>query len=114
MAALTREQILNRKIGRDTVPLADGSGEVVIRALTRNEALQVRDQESTADRDNLVLHLGLVEPALTLEDVAAWADSDSAGVLADLSERIGRLSGMMADSGKEAYKSTGRGRRTRV
>lgn len=111
MAVLTREQILARKLGHETVPLSDGSGEVVIRALTRNEALAVRDAESTADRDNLVLHFGLVDPWLSIEDVAAWAGSDTAGVLADLSERIGRLSGMTADAGKAATKSAASRRR---
>lgn len=111
MSVLTRDQILARKLGQETVSLADGSGEVVIRALTRNEALAVRDAEGTAGRDNLVLHYGVVEPALTMADVEAWVDQDAAGVLADLSERIGRLSGMTADSGKAAYKSAGGRRR---
>ena len=110
MAVLSREEILNRKLGRETIELADGSGEVVIRALTRNEALAVRDAEGTAARDNLVLHYGLVDPALDLDDIRLWADSDSSGILAAVSERIGRLSGMTADAGKSATKSPTRRR----
>lgn len=101
--ALTREQILSRKVAGKTEQYALGDGDgsyVVIRGLTRNEALAVREAETLADKDNLLISLGLVEPQMTPEDVAAWAESDEAGVLAGISTRIGELSGMSEGAGK--------------
>ncbi len=98
--ALTREQILARKVAGKTEIYPIDDGEVVIRGLTRNEALEVREAETLADKDNLLISLGLVEPTMSPEDVAAWAESDEAGVLAGLSERIGVLSGMSEGAGK--------------
>jgi hypothetical protein len=102
---LTREEILGRKLGHKTVELPDGSGTVVIRALSRNESLQVReagpDQGGTlAAADNLILHLGLVDPALSLEDVIAWTESDAAGVPSAVSYAIAEISGMVEGAGK--------------
>jgi hypothetical protein len=104
VAALTREQILARKTGRGTVTFADG-GQVHIRALTRNEALAVRELDTVAEQDNLIISTGLVDPEMSVEDVAAWAASDAAGDLAAVSEGIAVISGMTPKSGKEATKS---------
>lgn len=104
MSMLTRDQILARKTGRGTVTLSDG-GTVAIRALTRDEALAVRDLPSVADQDNFIIATGLVNPAMSVDDVAAWAANDAAGDLAAVSEGIAELSGMTAKSGKAATKS---------
>jgi hypothetical protein len=98
--ALTREQILARKVAGRTEVYPVDDGEVVIRGLTRNEALAVREADTLADKDNLLISLGLVDPVLSPEDVAAWAENDEAGVLAGISTRIGELSGMGEGAGK--------------
>jgi hypothetical protein len=103
--ALTREQILGRKLGRETVTLSDG-GEVVVRGLNRNEAIVLQqEREGIAGRDNYLIATGLVDPVMSEEDVAAWAESGAAGDLVDVSRAINRLSGLAAASGKEATKS---------
>lgn len=104
-AMLTREQILARKTGRGTVTLSDG-GKVAIRALTRDEALQVREVGKLRDGDNLLISLGMVDPQLTPEDVAAWGASDAAGDLVTVSNEISALSKMTPAAGKESTKST--------
>lgn len=98
---LTREQILARKTGTETEPftLPDG-GVVIIRGLTRNEALKVRDADTLADKDNVLISLGLVDPQLSVDDVAVWAENEPAGTMADLSQRIGEISGMSEGAGK--------------
>lgn len=102
--ALTRDEILARKGGAHTeeYKLSDGSGTVTIRGLTRNEAIAIRDTQGGIDaRDNLLISLGLVEPAMTPEDVAAWGEAQGQFVvMTDLSEAIGRLSGMVEGAGK--------------
>lgn len=112
MAVLTREEILARKLGRRAVDLPDGSGTVVVRALTRNEAIRVGDLKDDIDaKDNLMIHLGLVEPAMSLDDVAAWALADDAGTLSVISEAIAELSNMTKGSAKAVTKSVPRKRR---
>lgn len=106
---LSRDEILARKGGVKTEQFdIPGVGTVVIRGLTRNEALQVRDAETTADKDNTLISHGLVEPKMSVDDVAAWADNESAGVMAALSERIGELSGMTEGAGKSRVPRTRR------
>jgi hypothetical protein len=103
-STLTREQILNRKLGRETVELP-GGGSVLVRGLTRKEAIAVQEQKTTEDRDNVMISCGMVQPTMSVDDVQAWADTDAAGTMNVVSEAIARLSGMLEDSGKEAYKS---------
>lgn len=102
---LTRDEILARKTGRGTVDLPSG-GTVAIRALTRDECLAVRDAGNLRDGDTLLISFGMVDPALTVEDVAAWAQSDNGGDLVAVSNEISVLSKMAPRSGKEATKST--------
>lgn len=88
------------------MPLSDGSGDVKIRGLSLDEAFQVRQAPDTPAQNALILRFGLVDPAMSEEDIAAWtAVPGQAGVLSDLAERISHESGMTADSGKAATKS---------
>lgn len=105
MATLTRDQLLARKLGHETVQLEDG--EVIVRPLTRKESIMVRgvEGEDLEERDNLIISLGMVKPQLTPEDVAQWAANDTAGELASVSMAIARISGMLPGAGKESYKS---------
>lgn len=97
---LTRDEILARATGGEVVNLPSG-GQVKVRGLSRDEAIGVQDREGTAARDNYVIATGLVEPALTEADVAAWgALEGGAGDLVELSKVISRLSGMGEGAGK--------------
>jgi hypothetical protein len=108
--ALTRDEIMARKTGVKTeeYKLSDGSGTVIIRGLTRNEAIQIREAPGAlGDRDNLLISLGLVDPAMTPEDVAAWGETPGEFVvMTDLSEAIGVLSGMTEAAGKSRVPAT--------
>jgi hypothetical protein len=83
--------------------------EFVIRPLSRRQQLEVherRDTVSIAAADALLLHYGLVDPALSLEQAEAWQDTEGQGdVAARVSQGIGVISGLLEDSGKAAYKS---------
>lgn len=111
--ALTREEILARKVaGRTEVfDLGDG-GEVVIRGLTRNEALAVRGCESTGDMDSMMISFGLVDPVMSPEDVDTWGSADDAGTMIRLSNRISELSGMVEGAGKSGVPSPRKRRRS--
>lgn len=102
MAHLTRDQILARKTGRGTVTLPDGS-TVAIRALTREEVVRAQDKPAH-ERSLYYIAAGMVEPALSLEEVKAWAESAPAGDLVAVEEGIAELSGLTEGAGKRAYK----------
>ncbi len=104
---LTREEILGRKLGNVELELPDGSGTVVVRPLNREETIAVgrvaEDDTSdagTAARHDLITHLGLVDPALSLEDVQAWAANDVGGVVLAVATKIAEISGMVEGAGK--------------
>lgn len=100
MANLTREQILARKTGKGKATLPDGS-TVSIRALTRDEVLEAGEgTKTTAERDNYIVAIGMTDPKLTVEDVAAWAASADAGDLTTVSDAIAELSGLKQGAGK--------------
>jgi hypothetical protein len=98
--ALTREQILARKVAGHTESFKIGDGEVIIRGLTRNEALLVRAGDNAGEMDNLMISLGMVDPVMTPEDVDAWGEVGDAGTMIRLSNRISELSGMVEGAGK--------------
>jgi hypothetical protein len=98
-AMLTRDEILARKLGKGVAKLP-GGGEVAVRALTRDEVLQAEGQKSSADRSNFIVSIGMTDPKLSLEDVAAWAATGEAGDLVAVSERIAELSGLKQGADK--------------
>jgi hypothetical protein len=108
--ALTREQILARKVTGKPVPHDLGDGDtVMLRGLSRDEALEVQKKGQGGDlagADNLLVHHGLVDPPLSVEDVAAWAAADSAGVLTGVSNHISEISGLSEGAGKSGVSRT--------
>lgn len=103
--ALTREQILARKVAGDTEAFKIGDDEVIIRGLTRNEALKVKQGDNVGEMDNLMVSFGMVDPPMTPEDVAAWGEVGDAGTMIRLSNRISELSGMVEGAGKSGVPS---------
>lgn len=99
MANLTREQILARKLGKGRATLPDGS-TVAIRALTRDEVIQAQEAETVAEKDNLIISLGMTDPKLSVDDVAAWAAGGDAGDLVAVSNAIAAISGLEQGAGK--------------
>ena len=99
--ALTREQILARKTaGKTESFMWEGEEVAIIRGLTRNEALTAREFGTVIEQDNYLISKGMVEPEMSVDDVAAWADQDTAGLLSAISSRIGEISRMSEGAGK--------------
>ena len=97
---LTRDEILARKTGRGKATLPDG-GEVGIRALTRDEVLEMQESgRSLAERDNYLIAKGMTDPKLSEGDVAAWAAEADAGDLTAVSDAIAELSGLKKGADK--------------
>lgn len=113
MAVLTREQILARKVAGKVETVELDGGDVLVRGLTRGEASACGKLDDQDELEALALHLGLVDPALSLEDVRAWRDKDASGEIQNVVDKIQFMSGTAPGQGKDATKSVPRGRRGR-
>jgi hypothetical protein len=102
--ALTREQILARKVGQGVVTLHDGS-TVLVRGCTRKEAQRIQDQEEGEPRDAMMISLGMVDPELSHAEVLDWFATAPNGDLLEITRAIMEMSGMGPGQGKEATKS---------
>lgn len=98
---LTREEILARKTGKGEATLPDGS-KVGVRALTRDEVLEMNKIQDLRDRDNFIVATGMVQPQLTAAEVAAWGAEGNAGDLVAITDRIAELSGLKKESPKRS------------
>lgn len=82
-----------------------GIGTVRVRGLSRAEAMKMQNCGSVEAQERLMISLGVVEPKLTEAEAGRWQKAAPAGELQPVSEAIGRLSGLVVDGDKEAYKS---------
>jgi hypothetical protein len=100
---LTREQILARRAGVDFFKLPDGSGEVSIKGITHAQAAEVgkaREAGEVSEATALILQYGLVDPALSPEDIRAWMEEDDGGTVEQIAQAIGRLSNLFEGAPK--------------
>lgn len=101
--ALTRDEILARKVAGTTEEHKLGDGVVIIRGLSFGESIKVRTKLEGGDLaggNALMIHLALVDPVLSLEDVEQWIDTDQGGELTRLGNHISELSGLVEGAGK--------------
>ena len=103
---LTRAEILARKTGHGKAVLPDGS-EVAIRALTRDEIIEMQAIEQLDAKDNFIIATGMTDPKLTTADVAEWGAQADAGDLVVVSEAIQNLSGLGQGAGKSRVAASG-------
>lgn len=96
--------LFKRRLPEDEVSI-EGIGVVRVRALNRREAMETQRIEDPVERDHLIIALGLVDPRLTVSEVAQWAEASPAGEMEPVSVRIAEMSGMLPDSAKKAVKA---------
>lgn len=102
---IDKAALLARKSQAETreVELPSGAGSVLVRGLTRKEALGVQGVEmDEADAERRLLAVALVEPVMTEEEVGQWQEVASAGELVPVVDAVLQLSGMTAEAPKEA------------
>jgi hypothetical protein len=112
MARLTKDQLVTRDLPTDEVELPSGRGSVLVRGLTRTEAITVT-KEAGEDPELLERHgmaIGMVDPVMTLADVAEWQGNGLAADVQAAAFRISELSNLDVRGGKGP---TSRSRRTR-
>ncbi len=115
--AVDKETLLARRLRHTPVDLSEyGGGTVVVRGLSRHEVLhdlraepdgaeELTDKERQALFECRLVSLGMVDPELSMEDVAEWARNSVAGEIEEVTDTISRLSGLDQGAGKTAYKS---------
>jgi hypothetical protein len=99
--------LLTRKLPEADVDIPD-VGTIRVRALTRAEALYAQagqDKHGVGEFEVRMLAAGLVDPQLSEDEVREWQTHAVAGDWEPITRKIGELSRMLADAGKEAYKS---------
>lgn len=108
---IDREQFLKAGVPEQVVVIP-GAGEVRVRGLTRLEVLGL--QALTADQGALerrIIHLGMVDPELDEDDVAAWYAAAPAGHTDLIVEAVSALSGIAAGAPKSGVSGVRRGSR---
>jgi hypothetical protein len=95
-----------RTAGTLEITLPSDGSTVLIRGLTRDEIVDAQERfpGSTKDRDNVCIAAGLVDPAMTEDEVAEWAAGAPAGDLTHVSEQIQERSGLREGAGKSGVR----------
>lgn len=104
---LSKEELLQNRLSEAEVEIP-GLGSVRVRGMSRYEFMVVQRIMETKGYpvgERYMLHLCLVEPALTEDEAALLVKGSPAGELAPVTEKIRELSGIQDTSAKEAYKS---------
>lgn len=112
MARLTKEQLLDGDLPTAEVELPSGKGEILVRGLSRREAIDVTKQ---ADDDPELLErygmaAGIVDPPMTVAEIAEWQGRGLAADVQAAAIKISELSNLDVRGGKGP---TSRSRRTR-
>lgn len=100
---MDKECLFAKRLPEDDVEV-EGVGTVRVRGLSRAEANAVKVHQGTEKLEQKILTFGMVNPALTEDEVARWLRAASYGELEPVLTRIGELSGLMDDSAKKAVK----------
>lgn len=103
---LSVQDLLTVDLPEEEITLPRG-GVIRIRGLTRFEVSGIRgDGESKlVEAEALMLHHGMVEPCLSVEQARAWQQSSRHGETDYVTDRISDLSGLKYGQNKEYYKS---------
>lgn len=106
MTAISKAELLKARSEGDRGEVElPGGGSVVVRGLTRKEALAMKaDEADPAGVERKMIALALVEPALTEDEVGQWQEVAGAGDLEPVVDAILELSGMHPDAPKQAVK----------
>jgi hypothetical protein len=111
---IDKAALLAVRLPHDTVALPSGAGEVRVRGLSRAEAVDLVKRVEREEDDTLYevvgIALGLVDPALTEDEVRAWRATAAAGDFMAVSNRIQELSNVDEGAGKGPTSSSRRRR----
>lgn len=96
---MDKQALLSRRLPTEEVTLLDG-GVITVRALSRAEALQVRERSEDPALEAIVLSMALTEPALTQEEASLWISGAPSSEILGVISVIQRLSGLSQETPK--------------
>lgn len=103
MSAIGKDLLLARRLGEYEVEVP-GVGTVIVRALSRVEALELKGQEiELLEWERKVLAVAMVNPALTEDEVRQWQEVSPAGELEPVTSAVLDISGLNGEAAQEAY-----------
>lgn len=82
-----------------------GFGTVRVRGLSRGEVFMVQQLKGTELQERRTLALGMLDPTMTEAEVGQWQRSSPAGEIEPVTEKIRDLSGVGANSEKQAMQT---------
>jgi hypothetical protein len=106
MAKATKAKLLRKRSRAMRDVELEGTGTVTVQGLRRGEVKEIRIAATKGGKVNpdlvdlYTLSRALVEPALTPDEVAQWAEQAPAGEVAKVLEACGELSGMLEGADK--------------
>lgn len=84
---------------------APGLGTVRVRGLSRAEVLESRTG-NTLTTERRMLAFGMLDPALTEDEVKRWQEAALPAEIESVSRRIAELSGLLEASPRAAFRGT--------
>lgn len=106
----TLDALLAVDLPEEDYPLERLGITLRLRGLSHDEGLTLRDygkkdEVTTAAYEQRMLAMALVFPKMSTGQVKAWQKASPAGEIDEVMRVVARLSGMLKDSAKDAYKS---------
>lgn len=104
---MDKSLLLKPRLPESEVDVPD-VGIVRVRGLSRLEAIEATKRQESGGTEALyryLLQTGMVDPALTADDVEAWMAAATTDQIDPVAVEIGVLSGVMPESAKEAVRT---------
>lgn len=90
----------------------EGVGKLTLRGMTRYEMMLVFKRQESGNQisaEQLSLSIGIVDPVMTEDDIAAWQKVAPGGLLNKVAMKINELSGLGKDAAKSDLSGDGDG-----
>jgi hypothetical protein len=101
---MDKELLLRPRFKRETIEI-EGVGTITVQALSREQLLSVGTDLSALETEQRALAAAMVDPPMTVEDIAAWQAASPAEEMSEVIDVVYRLSGIARGQDKEQYKS---------
>lgn len=88
--ALLSDRMSGRTAGVDI----EGLGEVTVRGLSRYEMIQAGKIEDPVNQERYILHLAMMDPRLTEEEVGQWQQGSPPDEINRVAMKVNELSGI--------------------
>src|SRR6476661_10774289 len=98
MAEFDVDALMAREVNSETVTVPTQFGDVVVRSLTRAQALSIQKAGpiDAAVMERKLMTFALVEPRLSRAQIEHWQKTSPAGELQPIVDAINKLSGLEA------------------